>query len=201
MTTTCKQCGSIFPAKKLGRRRGWQGYCSRSCWEHAVAFTPERFWANVDSSAGPQACWPWKKGGHVAGYGEMRSRGRLDRAHRIAYRLTHGEFFSGLVICHQCDNPRCCNPRHLRIGTPGDNVRDAVSRGRILRGSQSPNRRRLMRGEQHTVAKLTWDEVREIRATHVPRIVPARQLAQRYRVCEGRIYAIINRRTWAEVHG
>lgn len=82
------------------------------------------FWTKVDKSAGPDKCWPWAKGRRADGYGQLRWEGRVVRAHRVAYQLTYGDIASDLVVMHLCDNPPCCNPAHLRLGTCLDNVAD-----------------------------------------------------------------------------
>jgi hypothetical protein len=51
-------------------------------------------------------------------------------AHRVAWELKHGPVPDGMVVMHTCDNPPCCNPEHLVLGTPGDNNRDRVKKGR-----------------------------------------------------------------------
>lgn len=111
-----------------------------------------RFWAKVDTSGGPDACWPWtgSRQGR-GGYGIVEWRGRPTRAHRLAYTLAVGTIPDGLYICHRCDVPACCNPIHLYAGTQFDNMRDCVERGRnaVFCGDESPARRypeRLARG-------------------------------------------------------
>lgn len=87
------------------------------------------FWDRVDKRA-PDECWPWLAGKHPKGYGQVTVDGRQVYAHRRAYELAVGPVPDGLVVRHSCDNPPCCNPTHLLVGTQGDNVRDAVERGR-----------------------------------------------------------------------
>lgn len=51
-------------------------------------------------------------------------------AHRIAYEHKHGPIPKGMVIMHLCDNPSCCNPDHLILGTYKDNNHDEIMKGR-----------------------------------------------------------------------
>lgn len=84
----------------------------------------KRFWSNVDKK-GPNDCWEWK------GYVGLNGYGRISNlyAHRIAHSLATGwDVGSSEWILHNCDNPICCNPAHLRAGTPQDNVDDRERR-------------------------------------------------------------------------
>ena len=90
----------------------------------------DRFWSRVDSSGGPDSCWPWTLAcNKVTGYGHLYLYGR-SYAHRTAYELATGNDPRGLDVCHSCDNPICCNPSHLWIGTALDNMRDREAKGR-----------------------------------------------------------------------
>lgn len=87
-----------------------------------------RFWAKVQKSSG---CWEWQACTNGAGYGIVGIGGkRVDRAHRVSYRLHKGEIPAGLFVCHTCDNRRCVRPDHLFLGTNQDNVDDMVTKGR-----------------------------------------------------------------------
>ncbi len=90
---------------------------------------PERFWPKV-KVAGPEACWPWLAGTNGVSYGRLKLDGEYVGAHRIAWILEHGPIPPDRVICHRCDNPSCCNPRHLFLGTHLDNARDREAKGR-----------------------------------------------------------------------
>lgn len=101
--------------------------------------TPEeRFWAKVDKSGGPDACWPWTGCRNRQGYGATTLGGKRTGAHRVALALVTGPIPEGRFACHKCDNPPCCNPAHLYAGTPLDNARDSSRRGRRLRNIEIP---------------------------------------------------------------
>lgn len=90
----------------------------------------ELFWGQVDQSGGPTACWLWLGGTDPKGYGHATVEGRRDRAHRFAFEFGSGQPIpKNLVVRHICDNPPCCNPAHLALGTHAENNEDAVRRG------------------------------------------------------------------------
>lgn len=88
----------------------------------------DRFWAKVRKSDG---CWEWT-GSISRGYGQMSSkRGESPyKAHRLSYKIAHGEIPDGKQINHTCDNRVCVRPDHLYAGTQKENVRDVWERGR-----------------------------------------------------------------------
>lgn len=86
-----------------------------------------RFWARVvEQSSG---CWEWSGGRTKDGYGAMSVGGQFQYTHRLAYELAVGPIPDGMLIMHACDNPPCCNPAHLSVGTISDNTREAIARG------------------------------------------------------------------------
>lgn len=89
----------------------------------------QAFWSKV-GIGGESACWPWQRARHWTGYGLVTYNKRQFKAHRIAYWLQTGEWPGEMFVRHTCDNPPCCNPKHLLIGTPAQNTQDAVRRGR-----------------------------------------------------------------------
>ncbi len=101
----------------------------------------ERFWSHVDQSAGPEACWPWKDAASFRnGYGMFRIGWKkpIRQASRIAYELANNvpELKTENVIMHSCDNPPCCNPAHLTLGTHQTNHDDMMAKGRHSHGAK-----------------------------------------------------------------
>ena len=83
----------------------------------------QRFWKHIDKR-GPDECWLWQKSLRE-GYGAFRTAQRSISAHRLAYVLDNSlnlEDINGWFVLHSCDTPRCCNPKHLRLGTQQDNI-------------------------------------------------------------------------------
>lgn len=110
-----------------------------------------RFWAKVDRSGGPEACWLWLAGvRNDDGYGQFRLGGRMQQAHRIAYEQANGPIPDGLHVLHRCDVRRCVNPGHLFIGTNADNMADRNAKGRQSRGAKHSSACRATTGRPKT---------------------------------------------------
>ncbi|KKL78172.1 hypothetical protein LCGC14_2027530 [marine sediment metagenome] len=149
------------------------------------ALTPEqigRFWAKVDQQ-GDDDCWEWTASLLTTGYGQFKVGSRMMGAHRIVYFLNYGQP-TGFFVCHHCDNRKCCNPKHLFLGTNADNMADAARKGRV----KGPH----FNGEENGRAKLTTQQVLAIRKS------PDRQvsLAEKYGVTPVMISRIKLRKAW-----
>ena len=121
-------------------------------------------------------CLEWNGGCFHRGYGATKAYGKVWKTHRLALHL-EGIDITGHHVLHSCDNPACCNPEHLRLGTHQDNMDDMVSRGRQTK-------------------KLTEQDVLEIRAI---RGMTQQAIAKRYGVGRQNISHIINRRIWTHI--
>ena len=108
----------------------------------------EMFWERV-SEGTPESCWEWRGAKLPAGYGFITEstkidghwRGRTVYAHRLSHEIHKGPIPKGYYVIHDCDNPSCVDPAHIRVGTPQDNVDDMHSKGR----HPHPPARRLAR--------------------------------------------------------
>lgn len=148
----------------------------------------ERFWPKVDTHEGAaDVCWEFLGTRDKYGYGafwinELR---RKTQAHRIAYALHYGDFDRSLMVMHTCDNPPCCNPSHLRLGTRADNNRDRDAKGRTSR----------LRGERSPTAKLSQSDVDEIK-----RLVAVGEtqinVAERFGVKQPQVSRIVRGVSW-----
>lgn len=144
----------------------------------------ERLWPRVDKSGGPNACWPWTGCTVPWGHGRIaETRGKPVQTHRVAWEDTYGAIPEGMQVLHSCDNPPCCNPKHLFLGTNAMNRADSVAK------------RRHQHGAGHWNAKLTPAQVRRIRASSRPYA----ELAEKYDVHEQTIYRIRSGVRWKEL--
>ena len=165
-------------------------YCSNHCARKMAAARPahERFEKKVDRTAGhgPNGdCHIWTAHLNQNGYGTFAMWGKSDLAHRVAYFLSTGAHPQDRHVCHSCDNPACVNPAHLWLGDHSANMTDMVKKGRGNRP----------KGMSHTSAKLTENDVREIRASSETTAA----LARKFGVAENAIASIRNGRTWRSV--
>lgn len=137
----------------------------------------ERFFTKFQQGDG---CWEWKCGLTDKGYGQFWVKPQNILAHRVAYILEYGPIPEGMHVCHHCDNRKCVKPTHLFLGDNQANVTDKVTKGRQLTG------------ENHPMAKLTLDEVKQIRAAEGSQ----RQIAKRFGVTQATVSDILLRKIW-----
>jgi hypothetical protein len=189
ITKTCPACGKEFQHTSQQPKRK---FCSPQClgasrtirfkgktrgrpsWQEQIAIFLARFSDNSQ-------CWEWSGSWASTGYGRLNpKRGFTVSAHRGAWEVVNGPIPNGLFVLHHCDNPPCCNPSHLFLGTPKDNTQDMLTKGR------NPH------GEQHYRARLTAPQVVAIRADARSH----RSIAADYSIARVTVTAIKNGRMW-----
>ena len=143
----------------------------------------QRFFSKIKIS-GPDDCHEWGFCRNADGYGVWRLRSVDYISTRVAYFISTGLQPGNLRVCHHCDNPSCCNPRHLFLGTSKDNSQDMVKKGRSCKGSS------------HGCSILTEDDVFEIRELHAKGELTQQQIADKFNVTNGSVSQIILCKTW-----
>jgi predicted XRE-type DNA-binding protein len=114
-----------------------------------------KVWPKIDQSAGPDECHPWMSVRNKEGYGKIGHGKSKLYAARVVYELVNGPIEDpSLVVRHTCDNPPCCNPKHLILGTKGDNNRDRSERRR--------GREHRQYGEANTNVKIKDADISRI---------------------------------------
>lgn len=121
-----------------------------------------------------------------------RSRTETQLAHRKSFEAFVAAIPDGMCVCHQCDNRRCVNPRHLFLGTQGDNLADMRAKGRQSRG---PSHGDKTRGEGNGSAKLTACAVLSLRRRHAAGETQT-SLAREYGVTQASVSAACRGETW-----
>jgi hypothetical protein len=153
--------------------------------------TSDKFWARV-TKAGPDECWEWTGSKNSGGYGVVRYDGVCAQAHRVSYFLTHDGIglltgfriegratrFKNFVL-HKCGNRLCCNPNHLFLGS--------------MRTKEVQPRSR------HVNAKLTPDQVREMRHLYDTKQMYQRPLAKKFNISQRVVSLVVRRETYKDI--
>lgn len=123
-------------------------------------------------------------------YGMFRLDGRKGRtvpATHVAWFVATGKWPTVFVL-HHCDTPACVRFDHLFEGTAADNTADMRAKGR------QNDKAKGLTGEAHHSAKLTWAQVKEIRASKELLAV----LAKRFGVSEAAVSQARRGTTWKD---
>lgn len=145
----------------------------------------EKDFINLLKKTSNESCWLYLSGKDKDGYGRLTLDGKRIRAHRFAYELFNNtKIPEGMIICHKCDNPPCCNPTHLFLGTHQDNIKDKVNKGR----GWNP----ILYGEKNGNSKLTdieREEIRKLRKQYPD--ITAGRISEIYNISRGALVTII----------
>jgi len=216
----CSRCHLIKPLDDFGsdaqRGDGKSMYC-RDCWntmqtsyKRARGIPPrlpflERLWGAIQQCGHGEdcvyCCWPWLKSTDQDGYGKFtlayNGKHLTIPVTRVVYEIWHARPIPpGKLVCHYCDTPACCNPLHLWLGTLQSNRQDAVQKGRQAKGAMAGIH---TKPEAFPHAKLTAEQVLEIRACYSRGWTTINALANQYGVSDFAIQYIIHRKTWKHI--
>jgi hypothetical protein len=142
-------------------------------------------WLETQYDLNENGCWVWKRN-KAKGYGQVYWKGTDKQVHRLYWLLSGRTIPEGLDMCHSHGCSRACyNPEHLKSGTRAENMADKVRDG-------TDNR-----GEKHSSAKLTAEQVLAIRANLENKL--QQELADQYNVTKSLISRIILRKCWKHI--
>lgn len=145
-----------------------------------------RFWNLVHVKTASK-CWLWKSD-RIGKYPNFKVKRVQYTATRVSYFIATSADPGSMLVCHKCDNPKCCNPSHLFVGTHKANRLDCAAKQRLnpQKGSKRPK------------AKLTESIVSEIKSD-VASGIPQANLARKHKVSPAVICGIIDGSRWKHV--
>lgn len=146
----------------------------------------DRFLSKIEKIS--SGCWEWR-GGKSRGYGQFRYHGKMVAAHRFSWQFYKGKIPKRKFVLHSCDNTGCVNPDHLFLGTQSDNMKDMFAKRR---------RKIYQRGEKNNQAKLSANNVLEIRRLLATGQYKQKELAVRFSVTRSTISAIMTGHRWSQ---
>jgi hypothetical protein len=191
----CNICGGVVVRSYnlSAARKAKPLFCGDECFRKHAALKSEsesasKFWRMVDIGA-PNDCWRWT--GHIHnGYGWVNRRGKTQNASRLAWALHHERAPpADKEVCHSCDNPSCCNPAHLWLGTHAENVADMDAKNRANRCGVPT--------ERHPKRKLTLSQAIEAATSKTS----ASELGRKFGVTATAIYNVRHGKAWSKQTG
>lgn len=189
LISKCQRCGVSWEHPPRSRK---PRFCSKLCANRRRGDDLiERFNNSVDRTQGPESCWLWLGTKDKNGYGKLHHFLLGDiRAHRLALvlhlGLTPTDLAPEQMVLHSCDNPTCCNPQHLRLGSALDNSNDKVRRNRHAYGSRI------------NTAKLTEVEVLEARSLYASGTT-LRELCAKFGLAKSSMHSLVKGKSWKSV--
>lgn len=124
-------------------------------------------------------CVLWKGAVNSSGYPVTWFNGKIAYAHRVVIGASKGE-----VVMHTCDNPKCVNPKHLKVGTHAENSADMVSKGRQAKG------------EQCAASKFSKDTIASVR--NLKGVMSSRKVGKLFGMSKTNVLDVWNNKIWKE---
>lgn len=180
----CRVCQKEFFIKSCKNKLGQGLFCSLSC-----KISPKGRFESFVTKTNETDCWGWSGGLTRGGYGKFTVSYKTILAHRFSYELHFGPIPELLLVCHKCDCPPCTNPSHLFLGTAKDNTQDMLNK----------NRHWVPKGQLRTNAKLTNEQVIEMRKEFDSHQIERKDLAAKYDISLSVLYRIAKREIWSHI--
>lgn len=133
-------------------------------------------------------CLIWTGSRLPTGYGRVRVNNRLFLTHRLAYERAFGPIPEHMYVCHRCDNPACCEPSHLFVGTQTENMADRLAKGRYI---GKP-------GTTNPASKLGEHEVRRIRTLYSDGMRQS-DIGAMFSISQRMVSLIVRREKWSHI--
>ena len=190
IATLCQMSGCGKPARHLGwclaHYKRYNKYGNPLLGASPHYKNPEDAFA-ARSVLRETGCIEWVGSSDAKGYGQLRIRGKLVKAHRYAVERVKGPIPAGMVVMHACDNPKCVNIEHLLVGSQMDNVRDMDAKGQRINNQA--------KGVANGNSKITENDVREIRSDGRRQV----DIAAAYGITQTVVSKIKLRQAWRHV--
>lgn len=155
----------------------------------------DRFWSNVLKTDNIEDCWLWQLSSGRRGYGQVcfqvDNKDRSIRVPRLSYFLHYKVDPCPFIVLHSCDNPKCCNPHHLSLGTNKENSVDMIAKGRGLN--------QFSDGEKHPNSKLTVEIVQKLKEAYASGTTQ-KQLSIDYNIHQSAVSRAINGKRWKSIY-
>lgn len=121
------------------------------------------------------------------GYPHAKHGGKLWRLNRLIFTFVNGKIPEGKVVGHRCNNKGCINPHHLYLTTAAENSTQAKLDGLYKTGPASGR------------AKLSEEDVKELRRLYYEETVSQDKLAKKYKLSQSTVSAIVRKKTYTNI--